>query len=46
MTIKNSLGLGRRIGKPKTDAQRRRDHQKRFPGTPLPKRGTGLKRKR
>jgi len=36
----------RRLGKPRSDVERRRRHKRLHPGTPLPKRGTGLRRKR
>lgn len=45
---KSGLGVGGspRKGNPKTDTERRREHQERHPGTPLPPRGSGLKRSR
>ena len=44
---KSGLGIGSspRRGQPKTDTERRREHQKRYPGTSLPERGSGLRRK-
>jgi hypothetical protein len=35
----------RRFGKPRTEAQRRKRHKRLYPGTKLPPRGTGLKRR-
>lgn len=45
---KSGIGVGGspRKGNPKTDIERRREHQERHPGTSLPKRGSGLKRSR
>jgi len=37
--------VGRRNGRPKTDAERRATHSKKYGSSKLPKRGTGLKRK-
>jgi len=36
--------LGRRFGRPRTDAERRRRHKALFGTSKLPPRGTGLKR--
>ena len=36
---------GRRFGVPRTEEERERRHQERFPGTSLPERGTGLGRR-
>ena len=36
----------RRGGKPRSDKERKARHNKLHPNTPLPKRGTGLKRRR
>lgn len=35
---------GRRMGKPRTDAERRKRHKRLFGTSKLPPRGTGLKR--
>jgi len=40
------VGGGPRFGRPKTDAERRREHKRRFGTTKLPPRGTGLRRRR
>ena len=37
-----SLFSGRRLGHPRTEAERRARHSRLHPGTPLPPRGTGL----
>ncbi len=34
----------RRKGKPRTNTERRRRHKRLHPGTPLPRRGTGLRK--
>ena len=36
----------RRIGRPRTEAERKARHKKLYPGERLPPRGTGLKRKK
>jgi len=36
----------RRLGRPRTNTERARRHRRLHPGTPLPRRGTGLRRKR
>jgi len=36
----------RRSGKPRSEAQRKARHKRLHPGTPLPKRGTGLRKRR
>jgi len=36
----------RRMGHPRNKAQRRARHKRLHPGTPLPKRGTGLKKRK
>ena len=38
-----SLFSGRRLGHPRTEAERRARHSRLHPGTPLPPRGTGLR---
>ena len=41
------IGGGRRFGRPKTDAERKKEHQRRFgKGSKLPPRGTGLRGRR
>ena len=40
------VGGGPRFGRPKTDAERRREHKKKFGTAKLPPRGTGLRRRR
>jgi len=44
--MKSGLGVGGRprMGRPKTDAERRKTHRKRFGTSKLPPRGTGLRR--
>jgi hypothetical protein len=39
----NRNSIQRRLGKPRTDAERRKRHKARFGTTKLPPRGTGLK---
>jgi len=36
----------RRFGKPRTNKERAARHKKLHPGTPLPKRGTGIRRRK
>lgn len=36
----------RRLGRPRTEAERAARHRRLHPNTPLPKRGTGLRRKK
>jgi len=45
--IKKALdSLRRRYGRPRTDAERRKRHKKRFGTSKLPPRGTGLRRRK
>lgn len=48
MVLSKGLGVGGNPGRgrPKTDKKRRVEHQRRFGTKKLPKRGTGLKRKK
>jgi len=45
--IRRGLGiLRRKYGRPRTNAERRRRHKRLYGTSKLPKRGTGLKRRR
>jgi len=46
MATGRGVGGGPRRGRPKTDKEREATHQRRFGNKKLPKRGTGLKRKK